>query len=147
MSSTRQTNPDRGVKRGSPGKHARSRSITNEAATAKHTSSGRVKEEEMPGPFITDGAHMPLTHTRIEYEHLQRLLEESYLFREQVIEENQRLLDQLHTTRHELFKLRAFTDFAARKLQQQATRRFHGIDSDSGSGDELEDSKSVDEDM
>jgi hypothetical protein len=90
---------------------------------------------------------MPLTHTHTEYRRLQLLLEESYLFREQVIEENERLRDQLHTTRRELFKLRAFTDFATRKLQQQATRRFHGIDSDSASGDELEDSKSMDEDM
>jgi hypothetical protein len=92
-------------------------------------------------------AQTPLTHTRVEYELLQRLLEESYLFREQIIEENQRLLDWLRTTRRELFKLRGFMDIAARKLHQQATRRFDGIDSDNGSDDELEDSKSAGEDV
>lgn len=69
------------------------------------------------------------------------------MFREQVIEENQRLVDQLHTTRRELFKLRGFMDFAARKLLKQATRRLNGIDSDNASEDELEDSKSMDEDV
>jgi hypothetical protein len=66
MSSTRDTNPDHHVKAENtppnentrkpvfssevvPRKRARLRSITNEAATAKHTSAGRVKEEEMPG--------------------------------------------------------------------------------------------------
>ncbi|KAJ7671053.1 hypothetical protein B0H14DRAFT_3909428 [Mycena olivaceomarginata] len=115
MSSTRDTNPDHRVKAEDippnentrktvisgevvPRKRARLRSITNEAATAKHTSAGRVKEEEMPGPSIFNGAQMPLTHTHTEYRHLQLLLEESYLFREQVIEENERLRDQLHTT-------------------------------------------------
>jgi hypothetical protein len=66
MSSTRDTNPDHRVKAEVippnentrktvisgevvPRKRARLRSITNEAATAKHTSAGCVKEEEMPG--------------------------------------------------------------------------------------------------
>ncbi|KAJ7846069.1 hypothetical protein B0H14DRAFT_2584357 [Mycena olivaceomarginata] len=162
MSSTRHTNPDRGVKvketphnenksnsiisdKIPPRKRARSRSIVSGAATVTHASSGLVKEEEMPGLLNIGGARTPLTHTRAEYKRLQRLLEESYLFREQVIEENQRMCDQLHTARRELFKLHGFMDFAARKLHQQATHRFRGIDSDSE--DELEDSKSVDEDV
>ncbi len=63
------------------------------------------------------------------------------------MEENRRLVDQLHTTRRELVKLRVFMDFVAGKLHQQATRRFHGIDSDNDSEGELEDSKSMDEDV
>ncbi|KAJ7819240.1 hypothetical protein B0H13DRAFT_2453444 [Mycena leptocephala] len=130
-----------------PRKRARSHSIESrapQAAAVLHTSFGHVKEEEIPGSL---NAQTPLTHTRVEYELLQRLLEESYLFREQVIEENQRLLDRLRTTRRELFKLRGFMDITARKLHQQATRRFDGIDSDNGSDDELEDSKSAGEDV
>ncbi|KAF7326340.1 hypothetical protein MSAN_02513300 [Mycena sanguinolenta] len=125
-------------------KRACSRSIASAPATAMPTSSAGVKEEEMPASLNSSGARAP---TQVEYERLQQLLEESYLFREQVVEENQRLLARLHITRCELFKLRSFVDFAANKIHQQAGRRFRGIDSDSEDEDDLEDSKSIHEDM
>jgi hypothetical protein len=63
------------------------------------------------------------------------------------MEENQRLSTRLHITRGELFKLHSFVDFAANKIHHQAGHRFRGIDSDSEDENDLQDSKSIDEDM
>jgi hypothetical protein len=86
------------------------------------------------------------THTDADYERLQQLLEVAFRTQEAVMEHNIALAAELRTTRRELHKLRAFTGFASNKLFQQATCRFHRIDSDTASEDELEDSKS-EEDM
>jgi hypothetical protein len=86
------------------------------------------------------------THTEADYERLQQLLEAAFRTRETVMEQNIALAAELRRTRRELHNLRAFTEFAGNKLFEQATRRFRGIDSDTASKDELEDSKS-EEDM
>lgn len=85
------------------------------------------------------------SYTNGEYENLQRLLHEPYLMWEAIIEQNRSLVVQLRTTRCELHNLRSFMEFAGKKLNEQAMRCFRGIDSDTASEDELEDSKSEDE--
>ncbi|KAJ7861105.1 hypothetical protein B0H14DRAFT_3863575 [Mycena olivaceomarginata] len=132
-----------------PRKRARPRSITGLTAAdteARTTSSERVKEEELPSlpDMLECGSSQ--THTDADYERLQQLLEAAFRTREAVME-HIALAAELRTTRRELHKLRAFTEFASNKLFQQATRRFRGIDSDTASEDELEDSKSEEEDM
>ncbi|KAF8208122.1 hypothetical protein K438DRAFT_1754863 [Mycena galopus ATCC 62051] len=125
-------------------KCARLGSMASVSATAVSTSSARVKEEEASASLNHAGTRAP---TLAEYQRLQQLLAESYLFREQVMEENQRLSTRLRITRRELFRLCSFADFAANKIHQQAGHRFRGIDSDSEDDDVLEDSKSIDEEV
>ncbi|KAF8207772.1 hypothetical protein K438DRAFT_2013218 [Mycena galopus ATCC 62051] len=120
--------------------------VTAEARTA---SLRRVKEEDFSD--LTDIRNADVlstshTHTNADYERLQELLDESYRTREGVIEQNASLVAELRTTRGELHKLRAFTEFASNKLYEQARLRFRRIDSDTASEDELEDSRS-EEDM
>ncbi|KAJ7301701.1 hypothetical protein DFH08DRAFT_827321 [Mycena albidolilacea] len=120
---------------------------TTAADMEAHTaSSEHVKEEKMLSlPDMWERGSSP-THTEANYEQLQQLLEAAFRTWEAVMEQNIALAAELRRTRCELHNLRAFTEFAGNKLFEQATRRFRGIDSDTVSEDELEDSKS-EEDM
>ena len=62
-----------------------------------------------------------------------------------IIEQNHSLAAELRRTRHQLHRLRAMMDIAGYKLQEEAARRFRGIDSDTASEDELEDLDSEDD--
>ncbi|KAJ7937496.1 hypothetical protein B0H13DRAFT_2302660 [Mycena leptocephala] len=135
MSLTRRTDPDQHVKvedpvyeenirdltnstMNPPRKHAREGSITGATAPEAVTLSGQVKDEEVTGPSSIRDPRSPLTPPTPR---------------------------GLRTTRRELHSLRSFMEFAGKKLHDQAMRRFRGIDSDTASEGDLEDSKSDDE--
>ncbi|KAJ6561604.1 hypothetical protein B0H19DRAFT_1142189 [Mycena capillaripes] len=109
------------------------------------TSSGRVKVEEVSGLARTcdrctkqsarRGAHE-------ERERLRNILKEAILMKEAIIEQNNSLRSELRRTRHELHRMWRMMDFAGVQLQEEAARRFRGIDSDTASEDELEDPES-----
>ncbi|KAJ7270585.1 hypothetical protein B0H12DRAFT_1229090 [Mycena haematopus] len=155
MSSTRQTLSDQPIKVEDHLEDKNTEVLMDSARKrARRDSSASERKADAPSGDIEEGTpvlssidpHPPLTsHTHADYEYLQRLLQESYLFREAVIEQNRSLASQLRTNRRELHRLRSFVDFAANKLHEQATRRFCSIDSDTASEDELEVSKSDDE--
>ncbi|KAJ7504996.1 hypothetical protein B0H11DRAFT_1905067 [Mycena galericulata] len=83
--------------------------------------------------------HLPMSpHTHGDYERLRLLLMEESRMKEGLIAENTSLLEDLCKTRRELNNLRHKMQFVGWKLQEEAARRLHGIDSDSSSEDSSE---------
>ncbi|KAJ6593781.1 hypothetical protein B0H19DRAFT_1246532 [Mycena capillaripes] len=103
----------------------------------------RVKNEEIIDPNQEVDVLPPRTHA--DYKRLRLLYRESLLMREAISEEKNRLVAELRRTRRELHNLRGMVTFVGLKLQDEAARRFRGIDSDTASEDELEDSISDEE--
>ncbi|KAJ6582261.1 hypothetical protein B0H19DRAFT_1117860 [Mycena capillaripes] len=107
------------------------------------TSSGRVKVEEVSGLARTcDRCTKQSARAFEEREKLRNILKEAILMKEAIIEQNDSLRSELRCTRHELHRMRRMMDFAGVQLQEEAARRFRGIDSDTASEDELEDPES-----
>ncbi|KAJ7851905.1 hypothetical protein B0H14DRAFT_2581138 [Mycena olivaceomarginata] len=103
-------------------------------------SSGRVKSKEVLGlPKTCDCSSKITPRAHEEHERLRRILEEVILMKDAIIEQNESLASELRRTRHELHRMRTMMGSAGRQLQEEAARRFRGIDSDTASEDELED--------
>ncbi|KAK7042763.1 hypothetical protein R3P38DRAFT_2892107 [Favolaschia claudopus] len=147
MSSTRQGSPHLQIKAEGDGeKENRVPSIysTQESARkrvrvdsdAGATDGKLTRKDKVPVPLNTSAGprQLTLTHTLADFRRLQQLLEDSFVFREELNDENLRLRNKLQTTRRELRKMRAIMEMAAQNLHNQASRRVRGVDSD----DELE---------
>ncbi|KAF8143178.1 hypothetical protein K438DRAFT_651240 [Mycena galopus ATCC 62051] len=123
-----------------PRKRARGHSEMNDTEETKSSASGRVKAEEVSGfPKTCDHCSKLTPRAHDERERLRAILQDAILMKDAIIEQNQSLVSELRRTRHELHRMRMLMESAGKQLQEEAARRFRGIDSDTASEDELED--------
>ncbi|KAJ7849402.1 hypothetical protein B0H14DRAFT_3452535 [Mycena olivaceomarginata] len=123
-----------------PRKRARGASEMNDTKKTKSSASGRVKAEEVAGvPKTCDHCSKSTARGREEGERRLAILKEAILMKDAIIEQNESLASELRRTRHELHRMRTLMGSAGIQLQEEAARRFRGIDSDTASEDELED--------
>jgi hypothetical protein len=90
-------------------------------------------------PKTCDHCSKSTARGREEGERLLAVLKEAILMKDAIIEQNESLASELRRTRHELHRMRTLMGSAGIQLQEEAARRFRGIDSDTASEDELED--------
>ncbi|KAJ7749167.1 hypothetical protein B0H16DRAFT_1461331 [Mycena metata] len=139
-------------------KHVRSSSIDLEIDWDNNTCDGGasncVKVEESSGEYMHPSPASFLKYLsgqnnigslHPDADALRFHLKQAIIMKEHLVTENLRLVAELRRTRRELHNLRDVMDCAGQKLQEQAGRRFRGIDSDSASEDNLEESTSDNE--